>query len=320
MSFFPLVLALFLGLPLPLAPGSAPAVVQTDAGALLAWLDNSLKTTLAGTGRITTLLDHNPAAFALATHGPESLAVWADGAKLTAIRLDGRGVPIGEPFTVANTTTTQVAVAADGERYVIAWPGLFGDIWALVIDRDGGIVLPPMPVTTQSTDTPSSLRVASNGESFLITWNAGRRVFAQLVDDNGVPRMFLPMLVTNPGGSPDVASNGRDFFVVWHRAPNPGLGAAEVSADGEVGDELQLTTGTDGEPRVTWDGYAYAVAYNTLVRFGSREVPQMIVARFGANGYLLESASTGALGEKSIAARNGRIALSYVEVSTVMVT
>jgi hypothetical protein len=314
-----LLFALVFGLPIPLGSGAAPTVVQTDAGALVAWRDDALKITLAGTGLNTTLLDHTPAAYALATHGPESLAVWADGAKLTAIRLDGRGVPIDDPFTIANTTTTQVAAAADGERYVVAWPGLFGDIWALVLNRDGGIVLPPMPVTTQSSDTPASLHVASNGESFLITWTAGRRVFAQLVDDSGVARTFLPTLVTNTGGPSDLASNGREFFIVWQRAPNGfGIGGTAVAADGTVGDELQLTEGTDGLPRVAWDGSAYAVAYNTIAHFGSREVPLMIIARFGANGFPLESSSIGAvLGEKAIAARNGRIALAYVETGTV---
>jgi hypothetical protein len=319
MSPLALLLALVLTPPVDLGSGSAPAIVQTDAGALVAWRDNGLKVALAG-GATATLLDHDPAAHALATIGAESLAVWADGAKLTAVRLDGRGVPIGEPFTIANTTTAQVAAVADGPRYVVAWPGLFGDIWALILDRNGGIFLPPMPVTTQSTDTPTSLHVASNGDTFLLAWTAGRRVFAHLVDINGVPRSFLPVQVTGVGGPSDVASNGRDFLVVWQRTPNGvGLGARAVLADGEVGDELLLTTGTDGEPRIAWDGSAYAVALGSIVQAGPHTVPLLMVERFGANGFPIESTSTVPPAGHAIAARAGRIALSWEQGGRVVV-
>ena len=319
MSPLALLLALVLTPPVDLGSGSVPAIVQTDAGALVAWRDNALKVALAG-GSTATLFDRDPAAHALATIGAESLAVWADGARLTAIRLDGRGVPIGESFTIANTTTAQVAAVADGERYVVAWPGVFGDIWALILDRNGGIVLPPTPVTTQSTDTPTSLHVASNGDAFLITWTVGRRVFAQLVDINGVPRSFLPVQVASVGGPSDVVSNGRDFLVVWQRAPNGfGLGARAVLADSEVGDELLLTTGTDGEPRVAWDGSAYAVAFGSIVQFGSRSIPMLMVERFGANGFPIESTSTVLPSGHAIAARAGRIAVSYVAGGRVVV-
>src|SRR5205085_9374460 len=162
--------------------------------------------------------------------GAESLAVWADAAKITAVRLDGRGVPIGDSFVAAKAEAAELAAAAGDERYLVAWPGRFGEVWAVILARRGSVLLPPMPVTTQSTDTVSSLHVASSGDEFAISWTAGRRVFATVVSGSGVPRSFLPVQMTANGGASDVASNGEDFFAVWARADSSGLGARGVKA------------------------------------------------------------------------------------------
>ncbi|MBV9496824.1 MAG: hypothetical protein JOZ54_21460 [Acidobacteria bacterium] len=313
-----LLLALVFSNPLLLGTGSTPEIAQTDAGSVVLWKDNSLKVTLGGSNVTTTLLDRNPAAYAIATRGPESVAVWADGAKISAVRLDGRGVPIGDPKTIATTTTAQVAIASNGDRYLVAWSGLFGDIWALILDANGSLFLPPTPVTTQTIDTPTYVHVASNGDEFLISWTADRRVFAHLVGDNGFPHTFLPVQMTSVGGPSDVASNGHDFLVVWQRPPfGVGIGARAMFANGAVSDEMLLTQGTDGEPRIAWDGAAYSVLFDSIVRSGSRDIPVRILQRFTATGSTIETAS-GPFGvTHAIAARNGRIAVATADSANV---
>jgi len=196
-------LAFDLGSDIPLTTTTGvqakPLLALTPGGVVAVWEENGLRSGLmaGGTsiegGRVSTLLDHAPAAAALATLGAESLAVWADGAKITAVRLDGRGVPIGDPFVAANAMTTELAAAAGDERYLIAWPGMFGEVWAVILSRSGSVLLPPMPVTTQSTDVITSLHVASNGDELAIAWTAGRRVLVTVVSGSGVPRTFLPV-------------------------------------------------------------------------------------------------------------------------------
>src|SRR5436305_14847710 len=110
---------------------SKPLLALTPGGVVAVWEESGLRSGLMAGGtpidgtRVSTLLDHAPAAAALATLGAESLAVWADAAKLTAVRLDGRGVPIGDPFVAANAEAVELAAAAGDERYLVTWPGRF---------------------------------------------------------------------------------------------------------------------------------------------------------------------------------------------------
>lgn len=322
-------LAFDLGNDIPLANTTGvqtkPLLALTPGGVVAVWQESGLRSGLMAGGatidnsRVSTLLDHAPAAAALATLGAESLAVWADAAKIAAIRLDGRGVPIGDPFVVANADASDLAAAAGEERYLIAWPGHFGEVWAVIVARSGSILLPPMPVTTQSTDTIASLHVAPNGDEFAITWTAGRRVFATVLSGSGVPRSFLPVQLTTNGGASDVASNGADFFAVWARSDNSGLGGRVVDANGKVGDEFALTTSPDNVPRVSWDGSAYAVAFARRAERNATTILFTVVQRFAANGAMIESTSTAYQGEPVLTALAGHLAIAYSNGPSIVV-
>lgn len=306
-------------------PQSRPLIALTPGGVVALWQDGGgLKSGLmAGQtpiedARVSTLLDHAPAAAALATLGAESLAVWADGAKIIAVRLDGRAVPIGDPFVAANAETSQVAVAAGDERYLVAWPGRFGEVWAVVLSRNGGVLLPPMPVTTQSTDTISSLHAASNGDGFAIAWTAERRVFATLLSASGVPRSFLPIQMTANGGPSDVASNGSDFFVVWARPNENGLGA-RIMEEGTVSEEISLTRDADNIPRIAWDGSTYAVAFARRIQRNATTIFFTLVQSFGANGFLVDSTSTVFEGEPVLTTGGGKVAIAYAANGRIVV-
>ena len=82
-----------------------------------------------------------------------------------------------------------------------------------------------------------------------------------------MPASMTPLLVSDDGLFPDITSNGDSFFTAWMDG-NGLLHARTLTVERELGRVRSLGVGQ--APRITWDGFAYIVAFAREVSAAAR--------------------------------------------------
>lgn len=235
---------------------SRAEVASMATGPLAVWLEAS--GAVRANGHLVT---DAAVELGVASAGESALVAWtqADGSVLVMRRrADGTAGGIARKIGSNASGEVAVAAAAAENRYLVAWTGSLGEIYAALVSGHGVPVMPAMPVTTQSSSTIAEVAAAASTDGFAIVWHdlPARKVFATTLDVGGLPVSMTPLLLSENGGFPDVASDGNVFFTAW------GIGtiyARTLTVDRELGRVRNVTAGS--APRIAWDGFAYGMAF-----------------------------------------------------------
>ena len=269
-------------------------VTATAEGPLPIWIDDTGE--MRANGRFVTAAAVRGA---VASFGDYALVVWtqADGAVM-AKRVRPDGVTAGLVRRIGSNATGPVAIAAASDRYFVTWGGTLGEVYAAIVSDVGNPLVPAMPVTTQSpSQSPSGIdeiAASASENGFAAVWHvwSERKVFAITVAESGVPASMTPLLVSDDGLFPDITSNGDSFFTAWMDG-NGLLRARTLTVERELGRVRSLGVGQ--APRISWDGFAYIVAFARVVhpRPGFA-FPVLFVTRVNAYGGVIETLAQAA--------------------------
>ncbi|HEV7241326.1 MAG TPA: hypothetical protein VGQ36_18990 [Thermoanaerobaculia bacterium] len=297
--------------PVQLAPTSAAhvEVTATAVGPLAIWIrdDGVMK----AQGRYVT---NTAVRGAVASFGDYALVVWtrADGAVM-AVRVRPDGMTAGVVRRIGSNATGPIAIAAASDRYFVTWAGTLGEVYAAIVSDVGNPLVPAMPLTTQSPSMINEIAAAASENGFAAVWHvwSEKKVFATTAAESGVPASMTPLLVSDDGLFPDITSNGDSFFAAWTDGDFESLLARTLTLDRELGRIRSLGKGM--APRISWDGFAYTVAFarNVQPRPGF-SFPVLWVTRVNVAGGVVETlASAAALlpGSWDVDARSGRVHL-----------
>jgi len=228
----------------------------------------------------------------VAAIGDRGIAVWTQtSGAVMALRLKSDGAPAGPIVRIGDGAAGPIAVAANGESYLVSWIGTLDNVYVTLLNPAGGARVPPMPVTTPSPSPLGALASASNGEGFALVWHTStpvNDVYALTLDDNAVPSTFAPVLVAAANARfPDVTSNGTNYFVVWGDAD--GIGGRTLTPQQEAGRSISVAAPDAAGPRVAWDGSAYSVAYVSLAQLTRPAfIHYMVAVRIRESGGFVE--------------------------------
>ncbi len=177
------------------------------------------------------------------SNGTDYFVVWSDhrdgnndvyGARVTSAGdvLDDEGIPIAS----GTNGESEPGVASDGTDYFVAWTvdDVDGsDIYGTRVTSDGDVDVPGGYAIATETNPAHGVRIASNGEDYLLAWTDYRHApwhdgnddFVWYIDVYGArvsgdgdvvdPDGLLLSVGTSTESSPSVASNGTDYLVVW---------------------------------------------------------------------------------------------------------
>lgn len=259
-------------------------VTATAEGPLAIWIDDGGE--MRANGRFVTAAAVRGA---VASFGDYALVVWtqADGAVM-AKRVRPDGVTAGVIRNIGSNATGPVAIAAASGRYFVTWGGTLGEVYAAIVSEVGNPLVPAMPVTTQSPSGIGEIAAAASENGFAAVWHvwSERKVFAITVAESGVPSSMTPLLVSDDGLFPDITSNGDSFFTAWMDG-NGLLRARTLTVERELGRVRSLGVGQ--APRITWDGFAYIVAFAREVQpRPGFSFPVLFVTRVNAYGGVVE--------------------------------
>jgi len=241
----------------------------------------------------------------IAWNGKHYLVVWTAYGLMGARRVapdgslpDTADIAFPVPFSL-NTD-----VASNGTDFLIVGAAAsVYDIQAYRVSAAGALLDTAAPRTiSAATGDQRDARVVFDGTSYFVAWsdnrgrrrNYGARVdgMGAVLDADGIP---LGAAVGNElPQSPRIASDGTGSFSVWYDlVSGGGLRGTKVSAAGAVLDppEIAVITRATGsttvfdEPRLTFDGMGYVMAWNEARYTGSTLVSQnLIVGPLGATG------------------------------------
>ena len=299
------VLADPFGPPVKVGPESVPhaQVASMPSGPLAVWVDTS--GVVKANDRVVTSGAVRPA---VASIGDFALVVWTQtNGAVMARRLNADGSPAGIARRIGGSAAGAVAIAAAGDRYLVAWPGTLGAIHAAVVSPLGIVLVPAMPVTTQSSAQITEISAAASADGFAIVWHdiGQLEVYGVTLDANAVPVSMTPFLLSDHGAFPDVASDGNEFFAVW------AFGAVEGRTFQVDGGISALRTIDEGHgPRIAWDGFAYAIGYAREVHprpgFSFHQLAGLRVTRYGTHVERMTPTNTLAPRAFDVDAREGR--------------
>ena len=278
--------------PTQLSPTSAAdaEVTATAEGPLAIWIDGDGE--MRANGRFVT---DAAVRGAVASFGDYALVVWtqADGAVM-AKRVRPDGVTAGLVRRIGSNATGPVAIAAASDRYFVTWGGTLGEVYAAIVSDVGSALVPAMPMTTQSPSMIDEIAAAASEDGFAAVWHvwSERKVFAITAAESGVPTSMTLLLVSEDGLFPDITSNGDSFFTALMDGYGM-LRARTLTVERDLGRVRWLGVGM--APRISWDGFAYVVAF-------AREVhprpgfafPVLFVTRVNAYGGVIETLTQAA--------------------------
>lgn len=268
----PLVLTVLLLLTLPLLadPFGPPvfyedsqaalvAVASFPSGPLAVWRD--LDGTVKANGHVVTT---NSVRIAVARVGNFALVVWteADG-DVMAARRNADGTAAGVTRRVGTRATGPVAVTGTTDRFFIAWPGTLGEINGALVNITGLPILPPLPVTTQSSANITEIQAAEAPGGFAAVWHdiSEQKVYAITLDTNGLPISMEPLLLAEDNEFPDIASNGEVFLAIWGARTSE---SRTLTLDRRLGIVHKVPGGV--APKIAWDGTAFGMAFGGTVQ------------------------------------------------------
>jgi hypothetical protein len=218
---------------------------------------------VAGDGYLVTDSAVRAAISAIEDRG---LVVWtsASGAVL-AMRLSSTGEPAGSAVRIGDLAAGSIAIAASGDRYLVAWQGNLDNVYATLLDSGAGVRVPSMPISTIGLAPIGELAAASNGDGFAVVWHSWAhdlKIFAVTLDHNAQPVNLEPLVVAENGLFPDVTSNGSHYFVAWGNTDYKGVRARTLAPDRTLGRIVSVSSDPGAAaPRIAWDGSAYSAAF-----------------------------------------------------------
>jgi hypothetical protein len=247
-----------------------PAVSFDGEHHLVAWNDTSgvaaVRVTTEGVvvgEPVRMPIEGFPGSVAVAFNGTHHLVVWEDQPAPYRYVRAARVSPAGElldpePITVASSGGSSVAVASDGDDFLVTW-SVFGRILGGRVGADGTALDPRSIVVSDDAFSESS--VASNGDGYLVAWSnahpdrEGFDVLAARVESSG--RVQDPdgiAIATIPGEDQDaprpaVAANG-PYLVAWRQRGaerQNDVHGAFVAEDGSVRDRPTFPIAASGD-------------------------------------------------------------------------
>jgi cysteine-rich repeat protein len=165
------------------------------------------------------------------------------------------------------------SMASNGAVSLVVWEDTRSgptNIWAARISPQGEVLDPAGIALAEQIDEQNEPRVATNGSSFLVTWNdlrsdvpgvyVARISAAGAVLDRGGVRVALSQ---SSESDPAVASDGSDYLVAWRSGAH--VAASRVTAAGVVLDPggFQLSTAAAiGAPSLASSGDGYLAVWS----------------------------------------------------------
>jgi hypothetical protein len=228
----------------------------------------------------------------IASNGDGFLAVWNEGGRVYASRLDASGALVDTTRIVIGPvpSTERPAVASDGSDYVITFVDDQG-LFSAKVTRGGAVtqlrVIEPGAGAHQ-------LAMASDGASYLVTYEAADHSLhcAQLDREAGLRRDTLLTSAFVAGTRAVVASDRRMFLVAWQSGANE-THVRVLDANAQPAGFDYTLPGV--EPELSWDGSRYVLV---------RRDGALSVSIVSDGGYVRE---VGAIAD-STAARDAAIA------------
>lgn len=189
----------------------------------------------------------------IASNGGQFLAVWNEGGRAYASRLDA-GAALVDTTRIALgpvPSTERPVVASDGSDYAVAFANERG-LFAAKVTSGGAVT----QLRVLANEHARGLAMASDGASYLLTWEADDHSLRALLLDREVNPIRESRLADSflDGSRAVVASDRRAYLVAWQSAAN------EIRV--RVLDANARATGVEftlpgAEPELSWDGFRY---------------------------------------------------------------
>jgi hypothetical protein len=198
----------------------------------------------------------------VASSATQALVVWNEHVGLTtaqwvyASRVDAAG-NVRDPQSIyLGTSTSGLAVASDGENFLVGWHDTAG-IRTALIGADGTIgatTLIPLVVSAVPTDPVMAclVTIVATGSGYVVAWSqlasSYSRGYAVRLHADGTAFQTFPASL---GSAVNIAgaSDGTNTLLAW------GGKAVLINANGFIG--ATLTLGGDGTKALWWNGSAY---------------------------------------------------------------
>jgi hypothetical protein len=200
----------------------------------------------------------------LAWNGTEWLVVWRRGGgvelQLAGRRVSATGIPVGDPFVIADGMTTHARVASDGKDWIVVWHasvprpacGNIGNgtrVHAAKVAADGTLLATNVELDAPGNFDATDPEIAWNGSAFAIAWREACVPF-------------------RASGTFAVAAGTLDRELAsWNIATLPGSSRVYGSPQLIARDGASLVAWADGPGRVT---YRF---------FGSEAAPSRTISR-----------------------------------------
>jgi hypothetical protein len=262
--------------------GGTPVVASNGSDFLLVWLSgnriNVLRPSMRHSGGLATPVAHDAISMpSLAWSGSRFATVYSVRGGSALVMLDGDGNVVAPPRMIHwNYSDGAPQVGWDGKHFIVVYLNydypktLYGQL----LTSDGRSEGAPTTIWTEPTPhyygLPSTIRVASNGDGFLIAFAppGEARLFA--IGGDGTVLNQTQIAVTY-GSEIGIATDGHDYLVAWPGASAtysqlpPSLYGSVVSPYGlpraARRQVIALARSVAGNPAITWNGSSYIVAF-----------------------------------------------------------
>ncbi len=247
--------------------------------------------------RINTYTTSEQSYPSVASSGSTYLVTWVSHGqegyfnKIYGQLYDNDGNEIGSEFPVNYTTNSQYmpAVAGNETNYLITWQsygqdGSYMGIYGQIYGSNGGAIGSEFRINTYTTSEQSYPSVASNGITYLVTWQSVDQdgsaygIYGQILDNNGdkIGTEFQVNTYTSYlQKDSSVASNGSTYLVTWQSSYQDGsyygiYGQLLDNNGDKIGTEFRVNTYTSGEqenPSVASNGTKYLLVWDSYGEF-----------------------------------------------------
>ena len=209
----------------------------------------------------------------IASDGDGFLVVFTNAANVDAIRLSRDRKRIGDrPLVVAGSDRYEAGpdAAWGRDRYLVVWRGEAG-VGGRMVAGDGAMG----EAFTIASEVPEHVRVAFNGEVFLVVWSSGavRRAHGAIVSVDGDILSTIDIAPTN--WFPSVTAAGGAFFVATSAED---LSLTRVDGDGTVHAPLALVSERVFNYDVAAHGNDVVVAWNRGITSEASPIEGMVVS------------------------------------------